>query len=173
MAGAAVAAWAPLQTFPRLEKRKSPFFGCYFTFQGDHAALLRATELTAGLRSELLLIKPALKPGIHLAAVFSSSFLLALLSIAQDYLKQLNTPEVNMRIFWPLIKQTVNNAEKVGLIAAITGPIARREGSVNEIHKAVLKKEDKKLYELLSKKIEEILQINPLKESGLSVVKDK
>ncbi len=61
----------------------------------------------------------------HLAAIFASNYLLALLGIAVELWKQSGAPLSPAQALLPLVRGTLRNYEELGLEGALTGPIAR------------------------------------------------
>lgn len=94
---------------------------------------------------------------LHLAAVFCNNFPNHLFGIAKSILDKENIP---FSTLFPLMDMTVSRAKLFNPFEVQTGPAIRNEQSIMEQHKAKLDKEEKEIYELLSKRIIEYHEKN-------------
>lgn len=156
--GAAVAAFSPLQTFPVLQKKNSPFRGACFLFQGDSATKSLAQSIAGSLGSDFIAVDSCDKLPIHAAAVISANLIHALFIISEKYLRGIKSSKLGMEILWPLIATAVANARVHGIANAITGPVARKETEVIEQHRRLLEKDDLNIYDSLSEVISSYLK---------------
>lgn len=86
----------------------------------------------------------------HLSAVIASNFAVSLMHFAKRYLALAGIEEE--RVLWPLVDSTIENMKRLGIDAALTGPINR--GDLNTIKKHIAcigEEEDAVLYAYLSK----------------------
>jgi predicted short-subunit dehydrogenase-like oxidoreductase (DUF2520 family) len=75
----------------------------------------------------------------HLSAAIASNYLVTLLDLAAGLWGELGlSKEEGLRALLPLVRGTVENLDRVGLPAALTGPIARGDVGTIERHLAVL-----------------------------------
>ena len=94
---------------------------------------------------------------LHLAAVLCNNFPNHLFGIAKSILDKENIP---FSTLFPLMDTTVSRAKMFNPFDVQTGPAIRNEQSIMEQHKAKLDKEEKEIYELLSKRIIEYHEKN-------------
>ncbi len=150
---ALIASFSPLQTFPELNKRSSPFKNCFFLFEGDLQAEPKLRHIAHSLHSRFLSVQPENKKFLHLAAVFASNHLLAILKTAEELIQGLKTSGLNFEILWPLILRTISNAQQRGIAQSYTGPARRKESEIIFQHLKLLSQKDQQLYLLLTEKI--------------------
>ena len=121
--------------------------GAGFAIAGEPAALATARRLVALLNGRPLVIPPALRPLYHAAAVFGSNYLVALAAITARLLSQAGVPEPDaVAVALPLLRSSLENLEHLGLVPALTGPIARGDADTVRLHLARLSPEDRALY---------------------------
>ena len=146
-AGYAVGTLHPLQTVADPETGVARLRGCAYAIGGEPAALAAARRLVAGLADQVLVVPPLARPAYHAAAVIASNYLVALLHLAARQLQPLGLGEpAGVRALLPLVRGTLDNVERLGLPAALTGPIARGDADTVRLHLARLSPEDRILY---------------------------
>ena len=131
--GALVASMHPVQTFPALLQR-STLHGIYFGIDGAPPALARARTLAADLQAKTVVIPDAMKPLYHVASVFSSSYLVAILNVIQQISRTLGLNESWTDVFGPLMTRSMENTLKHSAAGALTGPVMRRDLSTISMH---------------------------------------
>ena len=136
----------------------------FFTLEGSPERLdeMAAFLTKAGLTFQI--IDPASKTRYHLAAVYSSNLLLALIGQGVLLLQECGFSEEDARkALAPLITGNVQHALQAGPARALTGPVERGDTVTLEKHLSVMENEqDQQLYLLLSKKLVELAKIkNP------------
>jgi len=92
--------------------------GAWFAIAGDPLI----SEVVVALGGRSFTIDDAHRSGYHAAAVVASNHLVALLGQVQRLAGAAGAP---MEAFWPLIEGSVVNAELLGPVHALTGPVAR------------------------------------------------
>lgn len=134
-AGARTASLHPLQTFadPRVALR-----GVWWFHEGDARGECAALVRRLGGRMRALPVEG--KALYHAAAVAASNYLVA----AEDLAVRLAAaagipPRDGLRALLPLVRGTVRNLERVGLPAALTGPVARGDAATVRVHRAALR----------------------------------
>ncbi len=127
----------------------------FFTLEGNASHINDMSEYlkTAGLRFQI--IEPTAKTRYHLAAVYSSNLMLALIGEGIRNLQECGFSEEDARkALTPLISGNVQHALNAGPAKALTGPVERGDITTLEKHMQVTdSEEDKELYRLLSKKL--------------------
>jgi predicted short-subunit dehydrogenase-like oxidoreductase (DUF2520 family) len=125
-AGAMVASVHPVRSFADPQRVADDFAGTGCGIEGDaHAvAVLRALFEKIGAR--VFNIDPANKSLYHAAAVFASNYVVTLIDVAmQTYGSAGVAPADALALMAPLLRETADNAFRLGPAAALTGPVAR------------------------------------------------
>jgi predicted short-subunit dehydrogenase-like oxidoreductase (DUF2520 family) len=136
---AAVGAFHPLQSFATEEQARRNLPGSAIAIDASTEGLLadlQAMALALGGRPLALHGDRAV---YHLSAAIASNYLVTLLDLAAGLWGELGlSKEEGLRALLPLVRGTVENLDRVGLPAALTGPIARGDVGTIERHLAVL-----------------------------------
>ncbi len=124
--GADVGVFHPLQSFASVDQALRLIPGSTFRLEASSARLrddLERMALALGGRPLSIEGDPTL---YHLSAVLASNYLVALLDLASEMWTDLGLRrEDGLRALLPLVRGTVENVERLGTPAALTGPIAR------------------------------------------------
>ncbi len=161
--GAATGSMHPMQTFsnqnfPDLAK-------CIFGIEGCPAALQVARKMIHQMGGVAVRLSGANKAAYHAAGSFACAYVLALMETATRLLMSQGFKRRQaMRALLPLTRQTLDNFERVGPLAAWTGPLARGDFSTIERHvKALADFEPEYLeaYKTLSRLKAEVLAAQP------------
>ena len=137
--GAATGSLHPMQTFsgkhvPRLK-------GVIFAIEGDARARQAARAMARELGGVPVMVDSKDKPAYHAAGVLAAGHALALIECATEVLMRIGFPRRRAeQTLLPLIKQMLDNFERIGPRAAWTGPVARGDYSVVAKHMRALKK---------------------------------
>ena len=125
----------PLQSFAAPTFPENPFRGIIMAGEGDDEALALAREMASGLQAEFLSIETENKTLYHAAAVVASNYLVTLLAASMQLLESSGiAPEATLKVLLPLVRGTLNNIEKRGIVEALTGPIVRGDRGTVEAH---------------------------------------
>ncbi len=135
--GAGTAAIHPIQTFNPGDNR-TRLQQIYLSLQGDPEFVKRLESVVEDLGSEALLLDEKQKMAVHIAAVFASNYLVALLHTSDQILKT-HGVEDGVNVLAPLIEQTLKNILELGPGDSLTGPIARGDSSTVQAHLDALK----------------------------------
>jgi predicted short-subunit dehydrogenase-like oxidoreductase (DUF2520 family) len=170
--GGQTASFSPLQTFVDYAPGTDLFSGIYFLAEGDHRALVLAEEIAHNLDAKILFVEKEEKNYLHLAAVSSANFLISILKFAEHQLNKVNRKkpaqphdtgfagkfkkkeEYNLKIMFPLIKQTLKNVAAKGVQASLSGPLKRKEFNILEKHLALLEQDEAAFYKILTTYLE-------------------
>src|SRR5216683_1824907 len=161
--GAATGSMHPMQTFsnqniPDLAK-------CIFGIDGCPAALQVARKMIHQMDGVAVRLSGANKAAYHAAGSFACVYVLALMETATRLLMTQGFKRRQaMRALLPLARQTLDNFESVGPLAAWTGPLSRGDFSTIERHvKALVDFEPEYLeaYKTLSRLTAEVLAAQP------------
>jgi predicted short-subunit dehydrogenase-like oxidoreductase (DUF2520 family) len=161
--GAATGSMHPMQTFsnqnfPDLAKS-------IFGIDGSPAALQAARKMIHQLGGVAVRLSGANKAAYHAAGSFASGYVLALMETATRLLMTQGFKRRQaMRALLPLVRQTLDNFERVGPLAAWTGPLSREDFSTVERHVKALadfQPEYLAAYKTLSRLTAEVLAAQP------------
>ncbi len=140
-AGARVASFHPLQSFPRSGEPKS-FEGSYIGIEGSPEALETAERIAVQLGARAVRIPETMKTRYHLAASIASNYLTTLLAIVDELFATQGRADVpDSRIFLPLVRETLDNIETSGPLDALTGPVTRGDVGTIKMHLESLRAE--------------------------------
>lgn len=138
--------------------------GSYFTISGEPQALVAARRILNALGSPWLTIPVSQRPLYHVAGVFASNYLVAILSAACRHLISAGVPEEEaLDVVLPLVKGTLQNLEDLGAPQALTGPVARGDVETVHLHLRMLEGRDRRLYAALGREL-----LEALRPAGLS-----
>jgi len=153
-AGARRAVLHPLQSVPSRERGVANLPGSFFRVEADHGARRLVRELLRALGGRELALPgwrgdPPSAALYHAGAVAASNSLVTLLDFAARHLQALGADRRQaLRALLPLVRGTLANLERLGLPAALTGPIARGDASTIAGHVAALRERAPELLEL-------------------------
>lgn len=134
--GAQTASMHPIQTFQRGDKADR-FTGIFISLEGNEEFRQDLKNLVTIMKAKPLDVQKEQKQILHIAAVFASNYVVAVLHQAESLLKK-NGIEKGLDTLEPLIRQTIENSLDSGPKEALSGPVARGDsGSVTEHLKAL------------------------------------
>ncbi len=140
--GAAVASFHPLISLPEPRLEKRAFQGVYIGIEGDPAAIRLARRLAAASGSIPLPLPGGIGSLYHLCACLSSGYLLALIAGAADRLRGQGVPIEKARsALIVLARSTLENAARLGVVSAITGPMTRGDVITLRRHLGALRRQ--------------------------------
>lgn len=139
--------------------------GSYFAISGEPQALTTARRLLSALGSKGFTVPVSQRPNYHVAGVFASNYLLAVLSVAARFLDRAGISEEEaVEAVLPLVKGTLQNLEDLGARHALTGPVARGDVETVNLHLRMLQGRDRTLYAALGRELLEALRPTELDE---------
>ena len=161
--GAATGSMHPMQTFSN--QNIPDLANCIFGIDGSPAALQVARKMIHQMGGVAVRLSGANKAAYHAAGSFACVYVLALMETATRLLMTQGFKRRQaMRALLPLVRQTLDNFERVGPLAAWTGPLSRGDFSTIERHvKALADFEPEYLeaYKTLSRLTGEVLAAQP------------
>ncbi|MBM3328295.1 MAG: DUF2520 domain-containing protein [Calditrichaeota bacterium] len=154
-AGGYALAWHPFQTFTGREGWES-FQGITVGLEGDDEAVVMGMALAVRLGAKAAIVPPETRVFYHLAAVFGSSLMVALLEVAVDLLDRGGfTRAEALKTLRPLVDKTLANYHERGFFGALTGPVVRSDAATVARHLQAL--DDfpnlERIYSLLSREL--------------------
>ncbi len=151
-AGASIGSMHPLQSFASKDMTNA-FQGIAFTIEGDEAAREVMKGMVEALGATHILIETQNKSLYHAAAVMACNYLVTIENAAGQLMEEAGVERKHVfEILSPLIRGTLQNMERVGTEAALTGPIARGDVQTVERHLRDIEKKQPKwlsVYKLL------------------------
>jgi len=153
----------PLAAFPDYQAYRK-MKNCYFSVSGDPKAVHTAQRFLHGMGMKCFVLKSRDRRFYHLASVFTSNLLVALLAIARQLgLRSGIDEKAFMTYFEPLLSGQVRDIRKRGLEKALSGPVKRGDLKTIVAHRRALRGlggDYLKIYDLLSR---ELLALSPLR----------
>ena len=140
--GARVAALHPLMSFPRttldspapslLDKLR----GCCWSLETQDVALSTHLHYLVGrLGGYVLTLDAKNRLPYHIAAVFGSNYVVALVAAACELLEMCGLGrEESLRALLPLVRSSVENLAELGIPQALSGPVARGDAGTIASH---------------------------------------
>jgi predicted short-subunit dehydrogenase-like oxidoreductase (DUF2520 family) len=134
------AAVHPLRAIPTPD---TALAGAWFAVAGDPLA----TEVVAAIGGRPIRVADADRAAYHAAACVASNHLVALLGQVERIAASAGVP---LEAFLDLVRGTVDNVERLGPDAALTGPVARGDWETVARHLAALDPTEREAYEALA-----------------------
>ncbi|HEY5999852.1 MAG TPA: Rossmann-like and DUF2520 domain-containing protein, partial [bacterium] len=144
-AGALRAVVHPLQSVPERALGVASIPGSFFRVEADRGARTRVRALVRALGGAELTLPgwkgdPASAALYHAGAVAASNYLVTLLDYAARLLRTLGADRGQaLRAVLPLVRGTLANIGRLGIPAALTGPVARGDVATVAAHVAALR----------------------------------
>jgi len=142
-----------LQSFADIETAKTNLPGSYFAMDGDQQAIASGREIIAELGGHSFFVPAKDRALYHAAACVASNYLVSLAYCAAKMYEKFGLSSTTaLQALSPLIQGTLANLQKVGLPAALTGPISRGDLPTIEGHFKALSEFDSgeaELYKVL------------------------
>lgn len=137
------ASFHPIQTFSEVTKNSSLVENIYFGIEGGKAAAEYVKKIAKDFGSDFFMVNPKKKHLYHAASVVTSNYLIGLIYAASKIIKEIGADEKKTyRIYEPIIKNTLENINRQGIVKSLTGPIDRNDTEIIEKHIKELKKVD-------------------------------
>jgi len=154
--GAQTASMHPLQTFQR-DDEATRFDDIFVSLEGHPALCDKLEGFVQEMGANPLRVKKEQKQMLHIAAVFASNYVVAILHEAENLLSEKGIKS-GLKPLEPLIRQTIENSLKLGPSEALTGPVARGDAESVLKHLQVLEdhSESVNLYRVLGTKAAQI-----------------
>lgn len=139
-AGAWTGSWHPLQTLTGPPRRAAALLrGARVALEGHPQAVAAGRDLALAVGAVPMDLPPGAKPLYHAAAALAANGLVALAGAAvQAWAAAGLDPAQALPALLPLIRGAVVNLGRLGLPAALTGPVARGDAGTVALHLAAL-----------------------------------
>ena len=138
-AGSQAGAFHPLVAFADLDRALAALQGATIAIEGDDDLAAHLAEMADAIGGVPVRLAPGSKASYHAAAVLSAGGVVALLDTIREVAAAVGLDEEGaLRIYLPLLEQTVANARALGVAAALTGPATRGDAGTVRAHLAAL-----------------------------------
>ncbi|MGE5606464.1 MAG: Rossmann-like and DUF2520 domain-containing protein [Bacteroidota bacterium] len=144
----------PMRAFPDITGKIEDLDTTGFTLEGDPTYFQQFQQLFSRLGNKLFIIDRKHKPMYHLANVMATNLILALLSIATEYLSECGPfRDEPLEALMPMVEKNLTNLKHSGFINALTGPVERNDLGTVKKHLEVITPKDSCLYQILTQKL--------------------
>lgn len=161
----------PIKSFSHPERDYQHFKNTFCTLQGELLACQALKSLLSPLDAQIIEIDASQKMLLHIAAIFSSNYFVALVDTSLQLLEKTGiNSTLGFSLLSPLIKGAFQQIENFGTIDALTGPIARGEIELIKQQIEMLKNEAPHLvalYKILGERTLDVANAKHLKSSSL------
>jgi predicted short-subunit dehydrogenase-like oxidoreductase (DUF2520 family) len=134
-AGSAAGSFHPLVAFADIDAALAALPGSTIALEGDEELVSMLGQLTEDIGAQPVRLPPAGKPAYHAAAVLAAGGFVGLLDGIAEVARGAGLDEAGaLAIYAPLIRQSLANAERSGIRAALTGPFVRGDANTVDAH---------------------------------------
>ena len=138
-AGTSAASFHPLVAFADLGRSLEALRGATVALDGDRSLLPVLAELAESVGARPVLLPEGGKPAYHAAAMMAAGGLVGLLDGIAQVARLAGLDEAAaLAVYAPLAYQALANAERLGIDAALTGPLLRGDVGTVTSHLDVL-----------------------------------
>ena len=138
-AGSQAGAFHPLVAFADLDRALEALHGATIAVEGDDDLAAHLADLAEAVGGHPVRLAPGSKAAYHAAAVLAAGGVSALLDTIREVAAVMGLDEPGaLRIYLPLLQQTVANAEALGVARSLTGPAIRGDAGTVTAHLAAL-----------------------------------
>lgn len=140
-AGSLVGSFHPLVAFAEQDAALAALPGATVALEGDEGLMAVLAQLATDIGAQPVRLPPSGKPAYHAAAVLAAGGFVGLLDGIAEVARGAGLDEAGaLAIYAPLIRQSLGNAEQLGLAAALTGPFVRGDEGTVRSHLATLRR---------------------------------
>jgi len=156
---AALGSMHPLQTIADAERAPERLVGAWAAVEGMPRAVEAAEAIARAVGLRPFRVAPKVKAVYHAGAVFASNYFVVVEAVAQRLLRHAGlTDEDAWEALRPLVRGTLENIERDGPAAALTGPVRRGDVDTIARHLEALTMDDAILYRELGRAALELAQ---------------
>lgn len=138
-AGTQAGAFHPLVAFADLERALAALSGATVAIEGDDDLAGHLAEMAEAIGGTPVRLPRGAKAAYHAAAVLAAGGVDALLDTIREVAATLGLDEAGaLRVYLPLVEQTLANAVALGIDSALTGPATRGDAGTLAAHTAAL-----------------------------------
>lgn len=138
-AGTAIGSFHPLVAFADQEAALAALPGATVAVEGNEELVGLLAQLATDIGAQPVRLPPAGKQAYHAAAVLAAGGFVGLLDGIAEVARGAGLDEAGaLAIYAPLIRQSLANAERIGVDAALTGPFVRGDEGTIRAHLGAL-----------------------------------
>jgi predicted short-subunit dehydrogenase-like oxidoreductase (DUF2520 family) len=138
-AGSAIGSFHPLVAFADQEPALAALRGATVALEGSDELLATLARLATDIGAQPVRLPPGGKPAYHAAAVLAAGGFVGLLDGIAEVARGAGLDEPGaLAIYGPLIRQSLDNAERLGIGRALTGPFVRGDVDTVRAHLGAL-----------------------------------
>lgn len=138
-AGTSIGSFHPLVAFAEQDAAVAALRGATVAVEGDDELLEQLAALATDIGAQPVRLPPAGKSAYHAAAVLAAGGFVGLLDGIAEVARGAGLDEAGaLAIYGPLIRQSLANAEAIGIDGALTGPFVRGDEGTIRSHLAAL-----------------------------------
>jgi predicted short-subunit dehydrogenase-like oxidoreductase (DUF2520 family) len=138
-AGTQAGAFHPLVAFADVERAVAALRGATIAIEGDDDLAAHLADMAEAVGGVPVRLAPGTKAVYHAAAVLAAGGVTALLDTIRELAVVVGLDEEGaLRVYLPLLEQTVGNARALGVAGALTGPATRGDAGTVAAHLAAL-----------------------------------
>ncbi|MBA2571011.1 MAG: DUF2520 domain-containing protein [Chloroflexi bacterium] len=125
-AGTSIGSFHPLVAVADPERAVADMRGATVALEGDPDLLPLLADMAEAIGAQPVRLPPGGKPAYHAAAMLAAGGFIGLLDGIAEVARGAGLDEAgSLAVYGPLIRQSLANAEALGIAAALTGPFAR------------------------------------------------
>jgi predicted short-subunit dehydrogenase-like oxidoreductase (DUF2520 family) len=148
-AGTQIGTFHPLVAFADTERAVAALHGATIAVEGGDDLIALLAEMAEAVGGVPVRLAPGSKPAYHAAAVLAAGGVVALLDAIVRLGAVAGLDEAAaLSVYLPLVRQTLANAETLGVRAALTGPFTRGDAGTLDAHLAALREHAPDVLEL-------------------------
>jgi predicted short-subunit dehydrogenase-like oxidoreductase (DUF2520 family) len=134
-AGTSIGSFHPLVAFADLDRTLSALPGATIALEGDESLLPLLAELAESIGAKAVRLPAGTKTAYHAAAAMAAGGIVAILDAMAEVAAQSGFDEATaLAIYLPLARQSLANAETLGVATALTGPVLRGDSGTLAEH---------------------------------------
>jgi len=134
-AGTQVGSFHPLVAFADMERAVAALHGATIAVEGDDDLVALLADMADAVGGTAVRLAPGAKPAYHAAAVLAAGGVIALLDAIVELGAVAGLDEqAALAVYLPLVRQTLANAEALGVRKALTGPFTRGDAGTLDAH---------------------------------------
>ncbi|HET7677132.1 MAG TPA: DUF2520 domain-containing protein [Candidatus Limnocylindrales bacterium] len=139
-AGTLAGSFHPLVAFAEPDTARAALRGATVAIEGDEALVSVLAELAEAVGAQPVRLPSGGKAAYHAAAVLAAGGFVALLDAIAEVGRGAGLDEAGaLAVYGPLVRQSLANAERLGIRAALTGPIVRGDRGTLRAHMDALR----------------------------------
>lgn len=148
-AGTQIGSFHPLVAFADTERAVAALHGATIAVEGDDDLVALLAEMATVVGGTAVRLAPGAKSAYHAAAVLAAGGVVALLDAIASLAAVAGLDErAALAVYLPLVRQTLANAETLGVPGALTGPFTRGDAGTLDAHLAALRAHAPEVVEL-------------------------